>query len=42
MTKHPKPNGHLVPSEPDVPRWTDKYFTRTKDIVAKFGDAQEP
>jgi nicotinate phosphoribosyltransferase len=40
MTKHPKPNGHLVPSEPDVPRWTDKYFTRTKDIVAKFGDAQ--
>jgi nicotinate phosphoribosyltransferase len=40
MTKHPKPNGHLVPSEPDVPRWTDKYFTRTKDIVEKFGDAQ--
>jgi nicotinate phosphoribosyltransferase len=40
MTKQPKPNGHLVPSEPDVPLWTDKYFTRTKDIVAKFGDAQ--
>jgi len=40
MTKHPKPNGHLVPSEPDVPRWTDKYFTRTKEIVEKFGDAQ--
>jgi nicotinate phosphoribosyltransferase len=40
MTKQPKPNGHLVPSEPDVPRWTDKYFSRTKEIVAKFGDAQ--
>lgn len=39
MTKQPKPNGHLVPSEPDVPRWTDKYFSRTKEIVAKFGDA---
>ncbi|MDH3235389.1 MAG: nicotinate phosphoribosyltransferase [Alphaproteobacteria bacterium] len=40
MTKHAKPNGHLVPAEPDVPRWTDKYFTRTKDIVERFGDAQ--
>jgi len=38
MTKHRKPNGHLVPAEPDVPRWTDKYFTRTREIVEKFGD----
>jgi len=38
MNDTPKANGHLVPSEPDVPRWTDKYFTRTKDIVARFGD----
>jgi len=38
MTKAPKPNGHLVPSEPEVPRWTDKYFSRTKEIVARFGD----
>jgi nicotinate phosphoribosyltransferase len=38
MSKHRKPNGHLVPAEPDVPRWTDKYFTRTKEIVERFGD----
>jgi nicotinate phosphoribosyltransferase len=38
--KPPKANGHLVPAESDVARWTDKYFTRTKDIVAKFGHVQ--
>lgn len=26
------------PSAPDVPRWTDMYFNRTKEIVGRFGD----
>jgi len=40
MNDRPKPNGRLVPSEAEVPDWTDKYFSRTKDIVARFGDAE--
>lgn len=31
-------NTHLVPTNADVSRWTDKYFARTKEIVARFGD----
>jgi nicotinate phosphoribosyltransferase len=31
-------NTHLVPSNAEVPRWTDKYFSRTKEIVGRFGD----
>jgi nicotinate phosphoribosyltransferase len=26
--------------EPDIDRWTDKYFSRTKAAVERFGDAQ--
>src|SRR4051812_40674470 len=28
------------PFDPDVARWTDHYFLRTKATVEKFGDAQ--
>ena len=39
------PPDHVVhaaagPSAPDVPRWTDMYFNRTKEIVGRFGDKQ--
>jgi nicotinate phosphoribosyltransferase len=39
------PADHVVhaaagPSAPDVPRWTDMYFNRTKEIVGRFGDKQ--
>ena len=27
-----------APSATDVPRWSDHYFTRTKEIVGRFGD----
>lgn len=27
-----------APTVADVPRWTDHYFTRTKEIVGRFGD----
>ncbi len=28
----------MLPGEPAVPDWTDKYFTRSKGIVQRFGD----
>ncbi len=39
------PPDHVVhaaagPSAPDVSRWTDMYFNRTKEIVGRFGDKQ--
>ena len=27
-----------APSAADVPRWSDHYFTRTKEIVGRYGD----
>jgi nicotinate phosphoribosyltransferase len=31
-------HGSLIPAEADVAAWTDRYFVRTKEAVAKFGD----
>ena len=28
----------MLPAEADVPAWTDKYFSRSKGIVQRFGD----
>jgi nicotinate phosphoribosyltransferase len=28
------------PSDPDLAAWTDQYFRRTKEIVARFGDVE--
>ena len=30
----------MGPSEPDLPRFTDKYFLKTRKIVSRFGDAE--
>lgn len=38
MTDTQQTNGRMIPSEGEVAAWTDKYFWRTKEIVAKFGD----
>ena len=38
MSDTQRANGRMIPAEGDVAAWTDKYFSRTKDIVAKFGD----
>lgn len=31
---------NLLPEEPEVSTWTDKYFNRSKGIVQKFGDVE--
>lgn len=38
MTERQRANGRIIPGEGEVTAWTDKYFSRTKEIVAKFGD----
>ena len=38
MTNTNQPFVNTVPTAANVPAYTDKYFTRTKEIVAKFGD----
>ncbi|MRG72153.1 nicotinate phosphoribosyltransferase [Alphaproteobacteria bacterium HT1-32] len=38
MTFDPTHDGSHRPLEADVPSLTDKYFSRTRDAVAKFGD----
>lgn len=30
----------MKPTVEDIPRWTDKYFTRTRDAVGRFGDVE--
>jgi len=30
----------ILPDEGDIARWTDRYFVRTKQTVARFGDKQ--
>ncbi len=30
----------MIPKVDDIPRWTDVYFNRTKEIVHRFGDKQ--
>jgi len=34
-----RPIGTGIPPATEVERWTDSYFTRTKQIVGRFGDA---
>ncbi len=36
----PRANRDLTPSVEDIPRWTDRYFSRTREIVEKFGGAE--
>ena len=38
MTDRQSANGRINPGEGEVAAWTDKYFSRTKEIVARFGD----
>ncbi len=40
MTETHHPSTVFIPTLEDVPAYTDKYFTRTKEIVSKFGDRQ--
>ena len=28
----------MKPTASDLPTWTDKYFTRTRETVGRFGD----
>lgn len=35
----PRANRDLTPSVEDIPRWTDHYFNRTREVVEKFGGA---
>ena len=35
----PRAKPDLTPSVEDIPRWTDHYFNRTREIVEKFGGA---
>lgn len=38
LTPDETPRTVSHPAESDLPRFVDKYFLRTKEVVAKFGD----
>ncbi len=40
MTDTHQPSVNAIPTVEDIPAYTDKYFTRTKAIVSKFGDKE--
>ncbi len=37
---HPRRKPPMTPSVEDIPLWTDVYFSRTREVVARFGDAR--